>query len=254
MKNQPIDYDRIADLYDAYVKATYDVDFFVEEAQKAGGPVLELMAGTGRLSIPLLEAGVRLTCVDLSPMMLQKLRQKLDDRSLEAEIYEMDVRALSLPHTYQLILLPFNSFGELVSDEDQRHTLERIYSHLEAGGRFICTLHNPGLRRQRADGVVRLWDKFPMGEGEGDLVLMGVETYNNESGDVQGLQFYEHYDSQGVLQSKRLLATNFNLLTRERFDEMASAAGFTSQALYGDYQRADFDVENSPYMIWVLEK
>lgn len=254
MNSQPIDYDRVADLYDTYVKATFDVHFFIEEARRAGGEVLELMAGTGRLTIPLLEAGVRLTCVDLSPLMLQRLRQKLDERHLEAEVYEMDVRELSLPRTYRLILLPFNSFAELVSPEDQRRTLRQIHTHLEDGGRFICTLHNPGLRRRRADGVLRLWDKFPMGEDMGELVLLGAETYDEANGNVQGVQFYEHYDSSGTLQSKRMLATSFNLLTRERFGELAGEAGFKTQALYGDYNRADFQPQESPYMIWVLEK
>jgi hypothetical protein len=54
-------YARIADVYDAFVSSQYDVPFFIEEAKKAGGDVLELMAGTGRLTIPLLEAGIPLT-------------------------------------------------------------------------------------------------------------------------------------------------------------------------------------------------
>jgi hypothetical protein len=51
-------YDYIADLYDIYVPVTFDIDFFVRETKKSSGEVLELMSGTGRVSIPLLEAGV----------------------------------------------------------------------------------------------------------------------------------------------------------------------------------------------------
>jgi hypothetical protein len=59
-----IDYDSVAALYDTYVTADDDVSFFVSEIQQTTGPVLELTSGTGRLSVPLLEAGADLTCVD----------------------------------------------------------------------------------------------------------------------------------------------------------------------------------------------
>ncbi|HSN68315.1 MAG TPA: class I SAM-dependent methyltransferase, partial [Thermoanaerobaculia bacterium] len=59
----PIDYDSVAALYDAYITTDFDVAFFADEVRRSRGPVLELMSGTGRLSIPLIEAGAELTCV-----------------------------------------------------------------------------------------------------------------------------------------------------------------------------------------------
>jgi len=43
-----MDYDRVAHLYDAYVQTELDIPFFLDEARKARGPVLELMCSTGR--------------------------------------------------------------------------------------------------------------------------------------------------------------------------------------------------------------
>ena len=57
-----MDYSLIADLYDSYVQTALDTPFFLGETRNVKGEVLELMAGTGRVSIPLLEQGVRLTC------------------------------------------------------------------------------------------------------------------------------------------------------------------------------------------------
>ena len=68
----PIDYDRVADVYDLYVTSYLDVGFYVAEADKVKGKVLELMCGTGRASMPLLEAGVDLTCVDASEGILAR--------------------------------------------------------------------------------------------------------------------------------------------------------------------------------------
>lgn len=77
-----IDYDSIAEIYDLYAAADYDVPFFLSEIRGVEGPILELMAGTGRLSLPLIEAGVRLTCVDSSQGMLDVLSRKLAERGL----------------------------------------------------------------------------------------------------------------------------------------------------------------------------
>ena len=60
------DYDIVADIYDTYVPVDDDLDFFISETKKSPGEVLELMSGSGRVSIPLLKAGVKLTCVDIS--------------------------------------------------------------------------------------------------------------------------------------------------------------------------------------------
>jgi len=86
-----IRYDDVADLYDLHVTVDLDVPFFVNEAQRVCGKVLELMAGTGRVSIPLVEAGVELTCVDVSEGMLERLRAKLRAKGLSAVVQRADI-------------------------------------------------------------------------------------------------------------------------------------------------------------------
>src|SRR5574341_112697 len=117
---QHIDYDSIADIYDLYVTADYDIPFFVSETRPVQGAVLELMAGTGRLSLPLIEAGMKLTCVDSSKAMLEVLSRKLKQRGLHADIICADVRRLSLPARFELAILPFQAFMEIIGKADQR--------------------------------------------------------------------------------------------------------------------------------------
>jgi ubiquinone/menaquinone biosynthesis C-methylase UbiE len=108
-----IQWDSVASLYDRYVTATFDLPFFLAQAAAVPGRVLELMAGTGRVSLPLLEAGVKLTCVDLSGEMLSRLREKVVARGLDATVVQADVRSMDLAETFDLAILPFNSFSEL---------------------------------------------------------------------------------------------------------------------------------------------
>jgi|SRR5215211_3033659 len=245
----------VADLYDDYVTATADIPFFLEEARNVSGPVLELMAGTGRISLPLAEAGGDLTCVDLSGPMLARLRTKLAAKGLSAVTCEMDVARLDLPErAYPLILLPFQSFAELRDPEDQRSALERISAHLADGGRFICTLHNPRVRRRTIDGQLRLLGAVPLSRRAGSLLLWSVQQAEAGGAIVRAGQIYELYDQDGRMEEKRWLDVRFRLVEPSEFRAMAEAAGFRVAALYGDYDRTPFDEEQSPFMIWMLER
>ncbi len=249
-----IDYALVADLYDTYVKTTFDVQFFLNQTKKVSGEVLELMSGTGRLSIPLIEAGVRLTCVDNSPEMLAILERKLKERTLSASVYEMDGCKLSLDKKFALIIIPFHSFAELLSVSDQRKAFAAIYKHLAENGRFICTLHNPHDRLKSVDGQTRLLGKFSLDKIKGTLLVWSLGNYDANSHIVNGLQLYEEYDADGVMLSKRILEIKFYLHQKDEFEELAKSIGFKVMALYGDYSYSEYKEDESPFMIWVLKK
>ena len=250
----PIDYDRVADVYDLYVTSDLDVGFYVAEAGKVKGKVLELMCGTGRVSMPLLEAGVDLTCVDASERMLARLEERLRVRKLEARVLRADIRHLELDEEeFDLALIPFHSFSELVSPRDRELALRAVHGCLREGGRLICPLHNPAIRARSADGALRLNGSFPTANGS-LLGVSGFETLDEGSGVVDRVQLYEFFDASKDLCAKRVLPMRFALIDRSCFAELADVAGFVPVALYGDYQRGDYLETSSPFMIWVLEK
>jgi hypothetical protein len=59
-----IDFDRVSEFYDLYVHTEADVGFWKRVAGEAKPPRLELMAGTGRITLPLLEAGLSVEGID----------------------------------------------------------------------------------------------------------------------------------------------------------------------------------------------
>ena len=246
-----IDYSRLAEIYDIYVRVTQDIPFFLRETKKTDGSVLELMAGTGRLSLPLLAAGGQVVA---QIKMLVILRKKLAARGMIAPIYQMDVCQLALARQYDLILLPFNSFSEITSQADQLLALRRIYDHLADGGRFICTLHNPVIRLKTLDGQLRLIGDYPRSDGKGRLFFWLIEKLDSQTGIVDGRQFYEEYDEKGTMVSKFFVDTNFALISKEQFENLASEAGLEVTDLYGDYGYDEFTPEESPSLVYVFEK
>ncbi len=248
-----MDYSKIADLYDLYAQTNIDVAFFLQEAQGCRN-VLELTSGTGRLSLPLIQAHIPLTCLDNSPEMLAILRRKLLEQGLSAPIYQMDASNFSLPQQFDLIIIPFNAFAEFADPIVQETTLRIIRAHLMEGGHLICTLHNPTVRLKSIDGQAHLRGKYVLPDNQGVLFLSTWENYDANTRLVTGAQFYELYDRDGVMWSKRCVELRFYLHTRETFEGLVQSRGFRVVALYGDYERAAFQPEKSPFLIWVLSK
>jgi len=255
MRNMDINnYDIVADLYDIYVPVTFDIDFFLNETHKVSGEVLELMAGTGRVSIPLMEAGVHLACVDNSVKSNVILKNKLEQKGLRAEVFTMDVRKLDLGRQFSMVIIPFHSFAHIISPVSQRATLKRIYQNLLPGGVFICTMGNPITRKQDVDGQLRLAYTYALPD-HGKLLLWILEKFDPQDAQVvQAFEFFEQYDADGKLASKRLMELHFRLTPKDEFEEILQTTGFSIQALYGDYAYHEFAELKSPSLVWVLEK
>jgi hypothetical protein len=131
-------------------------------------------------------------------------------------------------------------------------TLTGIYDHLVEGGRFICTLQNPLVRREMVDGQLRLWRKRDLGDGK--LLVWGLQTLDSDGRTVSCEQFFEEYDDSGVMRRRTLLELAYRLTESDEFAELARSAGFRVVSLYGGYSHSAFQQDASPDQVWVLEK
>jgi ubiquinone/menaquinone biosynthesis C-methylase UbiE len=116
---------------------TADVAFYVELARKAGGPLVELAIGTGRVAIPVAQAtGQRVIGIDASPAMLEQARARAAEAGVKLDLHEGDMRDLALDKPAALIYCPFRALLHLPTWADRRRTFERIAASLRPGGRF----------------------------------------------------------------------------------------------------------------------
>jgi SAM-dependent methyltransferase len=144
-KNSPFDRDEIAALYDA-VPFAADIPFYLGLAAGAAR-VLELGCGTGRLLLPLAEAGPRVVGVDASRAMLARARQRLADAPRElkerVELREGNMCDLELAGRFDLVVVATKTFFYLMTPSDQRRMLSAVARLLEAGGIVALDLLNP---------------------------------------------------------------------------------------------------------------
>jgi SAM-dependent methyltransferase len=139
-------YARFADFYDAYV-AEYaaDLPFHLALAARAEDPILEVGAGTGRVLLPLLDAGHRVTGVDVSEAILAKARRKLVGRGHHGRstLLLHDLAQAPLAGRFGLALVTFFTFNYLLDAVAQRAMLANIAACLRDQGQIALHLFYP---------------------------------------------------------------------------------------------------------------
>ncbi len=141
-----------AGYYDAQVESIGgrdDIRFYAGMAASSRGPVLELGCGTGRVTVPMLEAGAAVTGLDLCPDMLEVARRKVSALPCSirerARLVQADMTSFSIDGRFDLIVTPFRPFQHLTTPEQQLACLGRVRSHLAPGGTFVLDIFDPDL-------------------------------------------------------------------------------------------------------------
>jgi SAM-dependent methyltransferase len=139
-------YDPIARLYDRWSRSvTEDVPFYVDEARRARGPVVELGVGTGRIAVPIAQVGIRVIGVDSSEEMLAVCRERAGTAGVN-DLLDLRVGDLLDPPVVErvpLVICPFRSFLHLHTDEARRTAFGVARSLLLPGGRFAFDVFSP---------------------------------------------------------------------------------------------------------------
>jgi len=139
-------YDPIARIYDPWSRSvTEDVEFYVEQALASDGPVVELAVGTGRIAVPIAEAGIRVIGVDLSTRMLDVAREYASTRGVErlVDLRHGDLLQPPVSERVSLVICPFRSLLHMPGRREKLGALRAAYSLLEPGGAFVFDVFAP---------------------------------------------------------------------------------------------------------------
>ena len=215
----------IADVYDDWYADATDVEGTVTTIAGLGASVLELGIGTGRLAIPLVEAGLRVAGIDASPAMVARLHA----RRPEVPVAIGDFADTRVEGAFDVVLCAFNSLLNLLTLDDQERCLRNAAAHLAPGGVVVIETFVPG----------------------DDLPPQGLDVRKVEPDEVQWSVFtvVDRVVSGSIVTIRedgppRLRPWRIRLTTPEELDEVAERAGLERVSRHAGWRGEPFTAQS----------
>jgi len=240
------------ELYDQLFESLdFDRPFWLRVGRGCQGPVLDLGCGTGRVLIPLLEAGVDADGVDLFPAMLDRLRAKAAKQGFRPRLLAADMRDFTLPRLYARVICAFNAFAHCETIEDQLATLRCCREHLAPGGALVLHISYPG---------AALWlgaDGTPVLEHETTSVATGhrLQLYDRRfldrvnQGQRSEIEVRELDLGGGIVASHRFEARQ-RWVYRYELELLIRLAGFPRWEIQGDFDGGPLERDDQQMIAW----
>jgi SAM-dependent methyltransferase len=233
------------DLYDAVTPASFqgDVEWYCGKAKESGGPVLELGAGTGRVTLAIARAGVSIHALDRSEAMRDALQAKLAAQPLDVRsrvsLVVADMRTFAVPERFALVIAPFRAFLHNVTESDRVACLQRVRQHLRPGGRFAFNVFHPSLEYMAQHvgplaGVWRWAGTYPL-PGNGFVVRSEANRYDTIRQVVHSQHRYEEYALDGALTQTTLHSLELAYLYPVDIRRLLTEAGFQGITIGGGF-------------------
>jgi SAM-dependent methyltransferase len=224
-------------LYDALLPVGAHLPYYAELAGRASGDILELACGTGQLTVPLASAGLRITGLDLSELMLCAARERAAARKVSVEHLQGDMRDFDLGRRFALIFIARNSLLHLHSTEDILAAFAMVRRHLAPGGMFAFDIFNPKARLLARPPNQR----FPVMQKEtesfGTLLVEETNDYDAE----KQVNFSYWYVSVPGRPDPWVLPLALRSIFPQELPLLLAAGGFHLQSRLGDVDHTPFD-------------
>jgi SAM-dependent methyltransferase len=254
------EYDRIhASLYDQFATGVEgDVDFYVSEARIQGAPVLELGCGTGRILIPIAQAGISILGLDRSRAMLSVASDKAARLDAEArnsiQLVQGDMRSFNFAQRFNLVIIPYRGFLHLLTVDDQKQALIRIRQHLAPSGRLILNFFDVDLthigNQNSSDSVFLTRDSEFIDTNTGHRFVVWDNTmYEPECQVMNQYYILEELNEQGEVIRKLYFPLRRRYVHRYEMQFLLELSGFEVEALYGDFQKRPYHYKGE--QIWI---
>jgi SAM-dependent methyltransferase len=249
-------WDAYAPFYDwenARTLGRRDVPFWRDVARQSRGPVLELGCGTGRISLPLIRAGVSLVGIDRSAAMLERaakrlsaLRQRQNSRTRKRlRLVRGDIRFLPFEdRSFTTVLAPYGILQSLLRDKDLSATLAAVAKVLVPGGLFGVDLVPDVPNWREYSNRIQL-----KGRAAGGAHLTLVESVRQDR--KKHLTIFEqtYVERRGRRLNEHSFDLTFRTLPIPVFTRRLEKAGFAIEAVLGDYRGGPWDERAD---VWIM--
>lgn len=228
-----MNYDEFAELYDhQYDVYRDDLHFYAALAERVGGPLLEIGAGTGRVTAFLARRGLHVVGLEPSSRMIEAGQARATREKLSLEFVQGDVKTFELPERFPLIIAPFNALMHLYTPNEQLQAMQNIHQHLQAGGQFVFDLYVP--RFGKMNTVRHEGETFHGPDGARSDVFL-VQRHDRVKQRVTTEYFVDTVQPGGIL-TRRTFTLTQRYYTRYEVEWLLRCAGFESPRVTGSFQ------------------
>jgi len=230
---------------------TEDIFFWKRLASRYGGPILELGCGTGRILIPLAEAGYLITGFDINFQALVYLKNSLNIALRKnISIFQSNMDRFHLGIDFSLIFLACNTWSTLDS-ETRLAALNKIAYHLNPSGIFATSFPNPAYLEDLPDASEMEIEETLIHPITGNpvQVISGWERTNNR---MIFRWYYDQLFPDGNVVREKNKTQHFLTSLDEYIAEM-KAEKLNPIEVLGDYSFSDYEI-TSPYSIIIARK
>jgi SAM-dependent methyltransferase len=237
-------------IYDATIPSTFfgDVDWYRQKARECGGPVLELGAGTGRITLRLAQDGIGVHALDSDGEMLSALRRKIaaepDEVRARVSVVHADMRTFELDERFALVIAPFRALLHNLTDEEHLACFRRVRAHLQPHGRFAFNVFHPSLEfmSQHAGSFAGVWRWASTTERADGVAIVRSDAnrYDTVNRRIHSLLRYEEYASDGTLTRTFLHRLELSYLYPSDITRLLQEAGFRSIDICGGFHERPF--------------
>lgn len=249
-------YDTDWEYYDDFYADVDDLDFYTALARRAGGPVLELMCGTGRVLVPLARSGLEVTGIDSNHLMLEKAHRKLSrepaDVQKRATLLNADARQFELGRRFNLVILAFSSVNHLLTPDDQDRSMACIRRHLSDDGLLAVAsfIPHPGkLHSGKLDREVEL--------SNGDLLIRHSTLSSDAAGTLMHVGYRWQVERAGRMVREWNSELDLRLLKPNQLKALLEGAGLQLVERWGGYRDEPLDPKGdvvvfvaTPRIVW----
>lgn len=226
------------------------VDFYLAQAKRQGGRVLELGCGTGQKLIPIASDGHPCVGLDFSPDMLAEARRKANKRGVAVEWVQGDMRAFDLGRTFDFVFIAANALLHLHEAEDLVSCFQSVREHLAPGARFAFDVFNPTMRMlAEADGVRRTRESLSFVDPDRGAVSVDVaELYDAATQVNRGTWHFSTASDPDFLVTPLEIRSIFP----QELPLLVSLGGLRLVERFGDWSGRAF-TRDSPHQLCICE-
>jgi SAM-dependent methyltransferase len=222
-----------------------DREMYLAFADANDGPILELMAGSGRVAVPLAQAGHHVTAVDRDAAMLARAASRWQRvrplaRGGELELVEADVTTLKLAERFGLVIVALNGIV-LLDDRDGQHDLfQAIARHLAPAGTAVIDVWLPSPEDLVLyDGRLILdWVKDDP-ETNRHVAKQTAARYQSATRTATVTSIFDEW-LDGETPTRTVRADTISFTSADELQAFARAAGLEIDTLAGDYEMGHF--------------